>query len=92
MAEFTPHQKKIIHRYYDHRDEIALTRLQEIVTELYLATTDKKTDQLWTRAEKAMTALKAPPQTVARLLTQRNPEILAKHVRDWLSESRKARK
>jgi len=92
MAEYTPHQKKIINRYYDHRDEIALTRLQEIVTEIYLAATDKKSAQLWKQAEKAMTALKVPPATVSNLLAQRDPENLAKSVRVWLSESRRPKK
>ena len=92
MAEFTSHQKKLINRYYDHRDEIALTRLQEIVTEIYLAATDRKSDQLWKQAEKAMTALKVPPATVSNLLAHRDLEKLAKNVRGWLSESRKSRK
>ena len=47
MPDYSKHQKKIIERYYDHRDVIMLTKLGEIVTELYLATSDKKRDQLW---------------------------------------------
>jgi len=89
MPDFTAHQKKIINRYYDHRDEIALARLQEIVTELYLATTEKKSDQLWKRVEKAMTALKVSPKDAARILAERTPEGLAKSVRGWLAEARK---
>ena len=50
MPDYTRHQKKIIERYYDRREEIMLAKLQEIVTELYLAETDAKRDQLWKRA------------------------------------------
>lgn len=92
MADFTAHQKKIINRYYDHRDEIALSRLEEIVTELYLATTEKKVDSLWKRVEKAMTALKVSPKDAKRILDQRQPEALAKSVRSWITEARKSGK
>jgi hypothetical protein len=91
MADYTPHQKRIIERYYDHRDEIMLGKLQEIVTELYLATTEKKQNQLWSRAEKAMAQLKAPGSIVAHILAQRKPELLALHVKTWLAEATKGR-
>jgi hypothetical protein len=89
MADFTPHQRKIIDRYYDHRDEIMLNKLQEIVTEIYLATSEKKIEQLWGRAEKAMTQLKTPATVARDILSQRKPEVLAKHVTAWLNEAKK---
>lgn len=84
MADFTPHQKKIIHRYYDHRDQIMLARLQEIVTELYLAESESKQNRLWKRAETALKALKLPPSQIAHILSQRKPETLAHHLRPLL--------
>ena len=89
MPDYTRHQKKIIERYYDRRDEIMLGKLQEIVTELYLAETQAKRDQLWKRAEKAMTALKVPDTIAQHILTQAKPEILAKNVRQWREDARK---
>lgn len=89
MGDFTAHQKKIINRYYDHRDEIALTNLQEIVTELYLATTEKKVEQLWKRVEKAMASLKVPPKEAAKILFEKKPESLAKCVREWIGEAKR---
>jgi len=89
MPDYTRHQKKIIERYYDRRDEIMLGKLQEIVTELYLAETEAKRDQLWKRAEKAMKALKVPDTISQNILTQAKPEILAKNVRQWLEDARK---
>ena len=38
MAERSSHQKKVIRNYYEQRDAIALQRVQELVTDLYLAT------------------------------------------------------
>jgi len=87
MAEHTPYQQKIISRYYDRRDQIMLTKLSELVTELYLAETDKRRDVLWDRVETAMTGLKIKDSIAGHILTKRNPEILARHVKDWLAQS-----
>ncbi len=89
MPDYTRHQKKIIERYYDRRDEIMLAKLQEIVTELYLAETDAKRDQLWKRAGQAMKGLKVPDKIAQHILTQAKPEILAKNLRNWLETAQK---
>ena len=91
MPDYSPHQKKIIERYYDHRDEIMLGKLQEIVTDLFLAETEKKVDQLWKRAEKAMSALKIKESVAKHLLEQRKVEPLARSVREWLVEAKNGR-
>lgn len=91
MPDYSPHQKKIIERYYDHRDEIMLGKLQEIVTDLFLAETEKKVEQLWKRAEKAMAALKIKESVAKHLLEQRKVEPFARSVREWLVEAKKGR-
>lgn len=82
--EYTTYQQKVISNYYEHMDTIQLTRLQEIVTELYLAETDKKRKQLWVRVEKALTKLKIKPAVKARILETQDVEILAKNLQQWL--------
>jgi hypothetical protein len=89
MADYSPHQKKVIGQYYARRDEIALARLGEIVSELYLAATDRKRDQLWKRAEQAMKALKVPPRLADHILRRRDAEVLARNLRDWLASAKK---
>ena len=84
MADYTPHQKKIIARYYDRRDEIMLDRLGEIVSELYLAETDAQQNRLWDRAKQAMTALKVPESVVTHILGTRSPEVLGRNLKGWL--------
>ncbi len=84
MADLSPHQKRIVDRYYQHRDTIMTSRLGELVTELYLAETDRQRDRLWTRAEKAMRNLEWKDAMVAHILNQRRPEILAEHLNDWM--------
>lgn len=89
MPEYSKHQQNIIRRYYEQKDVILLERLQTLVTDLALAETEKKTASLWKRAEKAMDGLKVPPSIAAHILEKKDPETLAHHVRDWLTEARK---
>lgn len=83
MTEYTKHQQKIISNYYENFDTIKLNKLQEIVTELYLADSEKKTNKLWTRAEEAMKALKIPPSIIGNIMRKRDVVILAKNVNDF---------
>ncbi|MEO6810304.1 MAG: hypothetical protein ABI353_14405 [Isosphaeraceae bacterium] len=76
MADFSPHQKKIIKRYYDNFDSIKFQRLSELVTELYLAE-GKKRDRLWTRVAEALTKLEFPATRIEHLLQKRDPSLLA---------------
>ncbi|MEQ8768254.1 MAG: hypothetical protein RL885_30400 [Planctomycetota bacterium] len=47
MPDYTPYQKGIIKRFYEHRDTLALQKLSEIVSNLYLETDPKKIDRSW---------------------------------------------
>lgn len=76
--EHTAHQQRIIKRYYNHRDTIALTKLGELVSELALAEDEKKRASLWKRVEKALANASAPPERVERILRERDTAALAK--------------
>jgi hypothetical protein len=54
--DFTPYQQGLIKRYYDHRDTLALQRLGEIVSDLYLATSETKITRAWAAAHKQLLA------------------------------------
>ena len=81
--ERSKHQQKIISRYYDNLDTIMLQKVGELVTELYLAESDKKRNQLWQRVEKAMEKLKIPPAIREHIMAKQDVEILAKNLQDW---------
>lgn len=49
FMERTPYQDKIIKRYYENKPEIMRQKLNELVTDLYLAETPKEGDDLETR-------------------------------------------
>ncbi|MCA9294341.1 MAG: hypothetical protein KDA20_11060 [Phycisphaerales bacterium] len=82
--EYTKHQRGIINRYYEHIDTITLQRLGEIVSELYLAETDKKREQLWKRAaqslEKSFKGNAREADDVRKVLANRDVEGLARIV------------
>ncbi|MFH1417548.1 MAG: hypothetical protein ABII12_04580 [Planctomycetota bacterium] len=88
MPDHTPHQKKIIERYYENRDAIMLERLSELVTELFLADSDKKKDRLWERVATAMNHLKISGAIAAFILERRDPQVLAANLKDWLRQAR----
>jgi hypothetical protein len=66
-----------------------LGKLGELVTDLYLADTPAKQERLWQRAHKAMSKLKVPPAIIDHIMQQRDVEILAKNLQDWLANKKK---
>ncbi len=83
----TNHQKNVISNYYENLDTIMLTKLQELVTELYLADSEAKANRLWERAQKAMEKLNIKPAIIAHIMSTRSPEVLAKNVENWLKST-----
>ena len=81
LEDFTPHQQKIIKRYYKSEDSLHRQRLAELVSELFLAE-GKKRQQAWTRAASAMQKLGVPQSRIDHLLKQNNPALLAELVKE----------
>ena len=50
MAERSRYQEKIIKNYYQNRESIAIQRIQELITDLYLAE-GKKREKVWKSLE-----------------------------------------
>jgi hypothetical protein len=86
--ERTNYQNKVISRYYENLDTITLTKLQELVTELYLAETPAQKDRLWLRVEKALTKMKVSPAIAAHLLEKKDVRLLAENLNDWLKNAK----
>ena len=83
MPEYSKFQKNVISNYYNNLDTLMLGKLSELVTELFLAETDKKRIRLWERAEKAMINLKIPPAIIKHIMEKEDVQILAKNLQDW---------
>jgi hypothetical protein len=86
--EYSNYQNKVISRYYQNIDKVALQRLGELVTDLYLADTDKKRDRLWGQVQKAMENIKVQPVIAEHILKTRDVKILAKNLQDWLKNGK----
>ena len=74
-------QQKIIKRYYDNIDTIALQRLSDLVGELYL-TEGKKKEKAWQSVLGAMEKLEVPKSRIEHLMKQKNPLLLAELVKE----------
>jgi hypothetical protein len=85
MSNFTPHQQNIIRRYYDNREGIALQRLGEITTDLYLAESDKKRKQLWKRAANELATIGRHESWCERVIQSEDAERLAELLTELMS-------
>lgn len=81
--EYSGFQKNVIADYYKHLDSLMLGKLSELVSELFLAETDKKRQRLWQRVHKAMLNLKVPPAIVDHIMARQDIQILAKNLQEW---------
>jgi hypothetical protein len=81
QRDYTPHQQKIIKRYYDNQDTIQRQRLAELVGELYLAT-GKKRQRAWQAAAAAMLKLGLSQARIDHLVKQDNPALLAEVIKE----------
>ena len=88
-SDYTAYQSGLISRYYDNIDNIMLTKLSELVTELYLAKTDARKKQLWQRVHKAMVKLKIKSGIIEHIIEKKDVEILALNLQDWLEQRKK---
>jgi hypothetical protein len=80
--DYTPHQQKIIKRYYDNREDIGRQRLAELVSELYLSE-GKRRQRVWKQVTAAMETLGVPAWRIEHLAKQDNPALVAELVKEF---------
>ena len=85
MAERSKHQDKIIRNYYENRDAIALQRLGELVSELFLSE-GKARERQWKNVVRALEKLKIPRDRIEHLVKQQNPSLVARLVEELLAK------
>lgn len=85
MAERTKYQQNIIRNYYQNQDTIALQKLGEMVTELYLAE-GKSRERQWKRVVGALEKLKVPASRIEHLQKQDDPALVAKLLEELLAK------
>jgi hypothetical protein len=85
MADYTKFQQKVIKNYYENRDTIALQRVQELVTELYLSE-GKKRGKHWDSVELHLGKLGVKPDVIAHLRKEDKPELVATLVKKLMEK------
>lgn len=85
MAERSNYQQKIIKNYYQNREAISLQRVQELVTELYLAE-GKKRARLWDSLPGHLEKLGVKKTEIDRVVAEENPELVAKLVERFMGK------
>ncbi len=85
MARHSAYQQNIIKNYYKNRDAISLQRLQEMVTDLYLAE-GKKRAQQWKRLVGHLEKLGLKPDRIRYLVEKDDPALIAKLVEELMAK------
>lgn len=79
--DFTPHQQKIIKRYYDNQDTLQSQRLAELVGELFLSE-GKKRQGVWKRVVTAMQKVGVPQSRIDHIVAQDDAAQVAQIVKE----------
>ena len=86
MTNRTKYVEKIIKNYYNNRGEIALQRVQELVSELYLSE-GKARERHWKNMATHLEKLGVKPAQIEHLRQKDNPELLANFVAGLVKKS-----
>lgn len=90
--DYSRYQRGIIRRGYEHKDTIALQRLSEIVSDLYLAEGAQRT-RLWNNARAALMKLVGPKgddPRITKVLASKDPQQLAQLLNQLSKEAQNA--
>jgi len=77
---YSPYQRKVIDRFYEHADTRTLTKLQEAVSEIYLAADDMARAKLWKSVEGLLAKTIAKDAAAAKVVAARDVKGLAEIV------------
>jgi hypothetical protein len=86
MAEYSKHQQNIIKRYYENFDQIQLQKLQEQLTELYLAE-GKAREKRWKAITATLEKLKIPASRIEHVRKSDNPQLVGKLIEELLAKT-----
>ena len=75
---YTKHQQKAIRNFYDNKDLRLVQKLGELVSNLYLETSEKKKETGWKKIKKMLTDLKVHPGEVEYLTKDKTLSLISK--------------
>ena len=80
MPDYSAYQKGVIKRYYEHRDTIAVHKLAETLSNLWLEKKQAKVTALWESAYKLLQQAGVPINEACVIVEDRDVNKLAKIV------------
>ncbi len=75
---YTEYQRKVIKNFYDNKDLRLIQKLGELVSNLYVETSEKKKETGWKRIKKMLVDLKVHPNEVEYLTKDKNLSMISK--------------
>ncbi len=75
---YTQYQRKVIKNFYDNKDLRLIQKLGELVSNLYVETSEKKKETGWKRIKKMLTDLNVHPHEVEYLTRDKNLSMISK--------------
>ncbi len=73
---YTKYQQSVIRNYYNNKDNVSLQRVQELLTDLYLAE-GKKKEKVWESMFTHLERIGVPADQLTHLKAAKNPELIA---------------
>ena len=75
---YTEYQKKVIRNFYENKDLRLIQKLGELVSNMYLETSEKKRESGWNKIRKMLIALKVHPNEIEFLMKDKNLTVISK--------------
>ncbi|TVM00472.1 MAG: hypothetical protein CV087_13985 [Candidatus Brocadia sp. WS118] len=75
---YTEYQKKVIRNFYENKDLRLVQKLGELVSDMYLETSEKKRESGWNRIRKMLIDLKVHPNEIEFLMKDKNLTVISK--------------
>jgi len=73
---YSRYQQSVIRSYYNNKDNVSFQRVQELLTDLYLAE-GKKRDKVWDSLFMHLERIGVPADQIKHLKEAKNPELIA---------------
>ncbi len=75
---YTEYQWKVIKNFYDNKDLRLIQKLGELVSNLYVETSEKKKESGWKRIKKMLVDLKVHPHEVEYLTKDKDLSMISR--------------
>ena len=85
MSKRSAYQQRVIRDYYQNQEALAVQKLGEWVTELFLAE-GKQRQRLWKRVASALEKLQVRRERIDHIVQADNPTLLANLLKQLLDE------